>query len=134
MRTDSLTTRGVLVDRRLRRAVFCRPRASLAGAEQTEAPAPRASDVQVTSEEVASRLKQLDEAKDLDDAAKAKVQELYQEALQQLELARTRTNQAKDREKQAVQASEQLQATRAELGRPRCRAATDRRLAWFGGA
>ena len=62
-----------------------------------------------------SRLKQVDELRDLDDAAKAKVKGLYQQALDEMEAAKRWTAKAAQFEKQAANAPGELEQTKATL-------------------
>jgi len=71
--------------------------------------------VQLTVEDIEARIKQLADAQDLDDAVKGKIQELYQQALGQLELVKNASAQASLFERMAASSREELAGTKAEL-------------------
>ena len=62
-----------------------------------------------------SRLKQVDDLTELDDAAKAKVKELYQQALTEMQAAKRWTATTAQNEKLASEAPKELQQTKAAL-------------------
>lgn len=70
---------------------------------------------EVTVEEIQSRLKQLDEAADLDDAIKGKLREVYQQTLQELEAAKTWTATTMRFEQMIASAADELASTKSGL-------------------
>lgn len=79
------------------------------------AAAPKAMSDAALCELIQSRLKQTEELRDLDDAAKAKIRESYRQALQEMESAKTWAATADQFEKAATQAPEEVRQTKSEL-------------------
>lgn len=81
---------------------------------RAEPPPGKRSAEEITAEEIQTRLKQVEEATDLDDAAKAKVRETYQQAIQELDVAKHWAETSAQFERMVAAAADELAAAKAE--------------------
>ncbi len=81
--------------------------------------------VQLTAEAIQDMLKQIQEASDLDDAAKSKLVDIYKQALQELAKAAKLAAQAAQFEKETEQAPQLLETIKAERDKPQPAARPD---------
>lgn len=84
---------------------------------QTQADKPAESEG-ISAETIQTRIKQIDDAKDIDDSVKQKIRECYQQALPELEAIKNRAAKIANFEQMTTSAATDLQQTKAFLTAP----------------